>query len=171
METFKKYGKPALILVIGLVVCLGISILLHGFVMCIIEDPFSMESLTEVFEDQTDSVILDTLSDGDSALTLLKKADGTVFLLEFHKNLFLDRYQLLDVVHINTPAYDAPVQTVLRAYTASVTDYAAVAQAEPVSHSLQGGMFFQLYGLNTLLLLGLGALIHHFSLKKKKAKK
>ena len=170
MAQFKKYGIPILIVIAVLVLNLLISILLHGYIMAVIEDPFSVDGLTQVFEDQKGSQILDTCQDGDSALTLVQKEDGTVFLLEFHKNLLLSRYQLMDVVHIQ-PEYQEehlPVSTVLRRYSVEILDHQTLTPETSDSHSFQFGNFFLLYGMNALLLTAVEFLVYKTSRKRKK---
>ena len=154
MAQFKKYGTAVLVVLILLAANLLISIFLHGYVMAAVEDPFSIEGLTKVFEDQADSQILDTLEEGDSALVLVKKADGNVFLLEFHKNLLLHRYQLLDVVHVIPEAAEEhlPVSTVFRSYSVLVENHQSLTQETTHSHKLNPGTFFLLYGMNAILL-------------------
>ena len=155
MTKFKKYGVPVLVVLAGLILNLIIAILLHGYVMAPIEDPFTIEGLTEVFQDQADSQILDTLTEGDSALTLLKKQDGNVFLLEFHKNLLLNRYQVMDVVHIIPEAQEEhlPVSTVFRSYSVLIENHQSLTQETTQSHKLNFSNFFLLYGMNALLLM------------------
>ena len=174
MKKFKKYGLPVLILVALLALNLVISILLHGYVMAVVEDPFTIEGLTEVFEDQAGSQILDTCQEGDSALVLLKKEDGNVFLLEFHKNLILDRYQILDVVHVDeNMGEDAwlAAGTVLRSYPFMVKDHQQIIQQGLVKHSLQFGNFFLLYGMNAVLLLIVELIVYRTGKKYQKNKK
>ncbi len=173
MAQFKKYGIPTLVVIAALVINLFISILLHGFVMAVIEDPFSIDGLTEVFEDQANSVILDTFEDGDSAMTLLKKEDGNVFLLEFHKNLLLHRYQLLDVIHVQpeNEEFQTAMNTVLRSYPLVVKDHQQIIQDGTVSHSLQFGNFFLLYGLNAVLLMIIEFMIYKTGKNIRKTKK
>ena len=167
MEAFKKYGKPALIVLVGLIVCLCVSILLHGFIMCVTEEPFSLEALVEIFPDCEGSEILDTLEFKDSAQILLKKPDGTVFLLQFQKNAFLSKYQLLDVVNIPSPEdFTANTRTVMADFPIQVIAQQSL-DCNPVG-SFQFGLFFQLYGMNALLLFGMGCIIRHFSFKNKK---
>ena len=169
MEAFKKYGKPALIVLIGLIVCLCVSILLHGFIMCVTEEPFSLDALVEIFPDCEGSEILDTLEFKDSAQTLLRKPDGTVFLLQFLKNGFLPKYQLLDVVNIPSPeAFTASTRTVMTGFPIQVVGQQSL-DCTPAA-AFQFGLFFQLYGMNALLLFGMGCIIWHFSLKNKKKK-
>ena len=170
MASFKKYGLPVLAVIAALLLNLLISILLHGFIMAVVEDPFSIAGITQVFEDQADSQVLDTYEDGDSALTLVKKEDGNVFLLEFHKNLLLPRYQVMDVVHIQ-PEYQEehlPVGTVLRSYAVEILDHQTLTPETENSSSFRFGNFFLLYGLNTLLLLGVEVLVYKTGRKRKK---
>ena len=173
MEKLKKYGTPILIFIAVLAVNLVISILLHGFIMAVIEDPFTIEGLTEVFEDQADSEILDTAEDGDSALTLIRKADGNVFLLEFHRNLLLRRYQLLDVVNIVPEAREEhlPVSTVLRSYSVLIQDHQSLTPETVHSHKLNFSTFFLLYGLNAILLTLLEYAIYMTGKKYRKPRK
>ena len=175
MEKFKKYGIAALVILLLLAVNLVISIILHGYVMAAVEDPFSIAGLTEVFEDQKDSEILDTCEEGDSALVLVKKADGNVFLLEFHKNLLLPRYQLLDVVHVVPEATEEhlPVSTVFRSYSVLVENHQSLTQETTHSHKLNLGTFFLLYGMNAILLALMEFAVYKTGkkYKKKKSKK
>ena len=173
MEKFKKYGLPVLMIVIALAVDLILSILLHGYIMAVIEDPFTIEGLTEVFEDQAGSQILDTCQDGDSALVLLRKEDGNVFLLELHKNLLLPRYQLLDVVNIVPEAQEEhlPIATVLRSYSVLIQDHLTLTPETTHSHSLNFPTFFLLYGLNAVLLLLVELMVWHTGKKYRKNKK
>ena len=170
MAQFKKYGVPALLIVAALAVNLLISILLHGYFMAVIEDPFTVEGLTQVFEDQADSQVLDTFSDGDSGLTLVKKADGSVFLLEFHKNILLNRYQILDVIHIPEDLQKVPVKTVLRNYSVTVDDRQQLNVPEEIGFSLNFSNFFLLYLMNALLLTGLEYIVYKTGKNYKKAK-
>ena len=172
MTQFKKYGIPALILIAALIVNLLLAILLHGYFMAVIQDPFTIQGLTEVFEDQADSQLLDTYADGDSALTLLKKADGNVFLLEFHKNLLLDRYQLMDVVHVVEDAREEhlPVGTVLRSYSVLVKDHKTLTNETADSHHINFSVFFLLYLLNALLLTGMEFIVWKTGKNFKKSK-
>ena len=162
MEKLKKYGIPALIAAAVLLANLLLAIVLHGYIMAPMEDPFSIEGLTEVFEDQADSQILDTLTEGDSALTLVRKSDGNVFLLEFHKNLLLPRYQILDVVHILSDAQEEhlPVSTVFRSYSVRIDDHQSLTQETTDCVHLNFSNFFLLYGLNTLLLIAVEFIVY-----------
>ena len=155
MAKFKKYGITALVVIAAVILNLLICIFLHSYVMAVVEDPFTVEGLTQVFEDQKNSKVLDTYEEGDSALTLIQKDDGNVFLLEFHKNLLMHRYQLLDVVHVIPEAQEEhlPVATVLRSYSVLVKDHASLIQETTDTHSFQFSIFFLLYGMNTVLLL------------------
>ena len=173
MEKFKKYGLGVLVILLVLMLNLVISILLHGYVMAVVEDPFTIAGLTEVFEDQADSEVLDTLQDGDSALTLIKKADGNVFLLEFHKNLLLNRYQILDVVNIIPEAKEEhlPVSTVLRSYSVLIQDHQSLTMETTHSHKLNFSTFFLLYGLNAILLMLLEYAIYRTGKKYRKPRK
>ena len=175
MEKFKKYGIAALVVLLLLAANLMISILLHGYVMAVIKDPFTIAGLTDIFEDQADSRILDTYEEGDSALTLIKKQDGNVFLLEFHKNLLLPRYQLLDVVHVIPEATEEhlPVSTVFRSYSVLVENHQSLTQETTHSHKLNLGTFFLLYGMNAILLALMEFAVYKTGKKyrKKKSKK
>ena len=173
MEKSKNYGIPTLLVIGGLILSLLISILLHGMVMAPFEDPFTIEGLSEVFEDQADSRILDTFQQGDSALTLVKKADGNVFLLQFHKNLLLNRDQLLDVLHIKPEdtGFLWEIQSVLCSYVIDVRDHQEIVMMSREIGGLQIRNFFLNYGLNTLIIMGLGYAIYrtgrNFRRKKK----
>lgn len=175
MAQLKKYGIALLVVLILLAANLLISIFLHGYVMAAVEDPFSIEGLTEVFEDQADSQIMDTWEDGDSALVLVKKADGNVFLLEFHKNLLLPRYQILDVVHVIPEATEEhlPVSTVFRSYSVLVENHQTLTQETTHSHKLNFVNFFLLYGMNAILLSLMEFAVYKTGrkYKKKKSKK
>ena len=173
MEKFKKYGIAALLILLLLAANLLISIILHGYVMAVVTDPFTIQGLTEVFEDQKDSKILDTCEEGDSALVLVKKADGNVFLLEFHKNLLLPRYQLLDVVHVVPEATEEhlPVSTVFRSYSVLVENHQTLTQETTQSHKLNFVNFFLLYGMNAILLSLLEFAIYKTGKKYRKNKK
>ena len=174
MAKFKKYGIAALIIIAALLINFIICIFLHSYVMAVVEDPFTVEGLTEVFEDQAGSEILDTFRDGDSALTLLKKEDGNVFLLEFHKNLLMQRYQLLDVVHVIPEADEEhlPVRSVFRSYSVLVKDHASLTQETTNPRSFHFSTFFLLYGMNTLLLAAMEFIVWKTgrNIKKKRKK-
>ena len=173
MAKFKKYGIPVLAVILGLILNLILSIFLHGFVMAVVEDPFTIPGLTQVFEDQASSQILDTYQEGDSALTLLRKEDGNVFLLEFHKNLILNRYQLMDVVHIVPEAQEEhlPIKTVLRSYSVLIQNHETLTQESSQTHHLNFSNFFLLYGMNALLLLIMELVVYRTGKKYKKNRK
>ena len=172
MAKFKKYGIAALVIVAALLINFIICIFLHSYVMAVVEDPFTVEGLTQVFEDQKNSQVLDTYEEGDSALTLVKKEDGNVFLLEFHKNLLLPRYQVMDVVHVIPEAETEhlPVATVFRSYSVLVDHHETLALETTDSHNFQFTNFFLLYGLNTLLLVAVEFLVWKTGKNFKKAK-
>ena len=161
MEKFKKIAIPTLVILAVLAINFVICILLHVYFMAVIEDPFTIEGLTEVFEDQADSTVLDTYEDGDSALVLVQKSDGNVFLLEFHRNLLLNRYQILDVVHILPEIQEEhlPIGTVLRSYSVKIQDHKSLTPETADSHKLNFSNFFLLYGMNTLLLFAVEVII------------
>lgn len=173
MAQFKKYSLPVLIAAAAVILNLLFAILLHGYIMAPVKDPFSIEGLTEVFEDQKNSQVLDTLVEGDSALTLLKKEDGNVFLLEFHKNLLLNRYQVLDVVHVVPEAAQEhlPVKSVFRSYSVLVDNHQSLAQETTHSHRLNFSTFFLLYGLNAVLLILTEFLVYKTGKKYRKNNK
>ena len=162
----KKFnGKTAALVIVGLILSLLVSILLHGFIMCVTDDPFSMESLVEVFPDCEGSEILDQAQVKDSAQVLLRKPDGNVFLLQFQKNALLPKYQLMDVVHIQEDGVFSS-QTIFNSQI-SVCNQELMGTGET---SFRFGTFFLLYGLNALLIFGMACVVRHFSFKVKKRK-
>ena len=169
MTKFKKYGISALIVIGALLVNFLISILLHGWLLCVTDDPFDLNKLVALFPDCEGAQILDTYQQEDAALTLLEKPDGSVFLLVFQKNLLLNKYQMLGAAEA-PEGFQNAVQTVLLRCPLQVAGQRLVIDQEDVSRSVQPGSFTTSYGLNTLLLLGLEYLIYYTSFRKKKQK-
>lgn len=169
-----KNPKKVLIIVAVLAAALAVNFLaavfLHAGFLCVTDQPADTDALVELFPDCEGARVLDTYADADAAMTLIRKADDSVFLLVFQKNLFLKKYQLLGAAEA-PDGFENAIKTAFLRCPFRVENQLLVIDEEAVSHSLQPGSFFTCYGLNVLLLLAMEAVIYRTGVKQKLKKK
>ncbi len=153
----------ALILIGVIVVNFVLSVLFHGVFLCRGLDPEDAGTLGQVYPEYENCTVLDSVRVKDSAVTLIRTGDQSVFLLEFQKNLFLPRYRLQDATELvpeNTDEYLA-IQTVQTVYVIQILNREKINMGWEVKQSLgwevkqtlQRGNFAVEYGVTVLVLL------------------